>query len=86
MYILFQQHELAEMQSLMDAQDGGEGGVAPLSRGPNPYLGGDRCLLCRCERPDPPKLSASPPQENGRPSNHIDCSFFLCKILKYNFS
>lgn len=49
------------MQQLMDAQGPphqqsmagtGEG---LLSRGPNPYLGGDRCLLCRCEKPE--KLS-----------------------------
>ena len=34
----------------MDA-DTGDSPLPPLTRGPNPYLGGDRCLLCRCERP-----------------------------------
>lgn len=45
------------IQKLMDAEQEVEPPMPPLSRGPNPYLGGDRCLFCRCERPPGSKLA-----------------------------
>lgn len=40
----------------MDAQDD-ETALKMLnfSRGSNPFLDKERCLLCNCERPDPPE-------------------------------
>ena len=51
-YLIFQ--ELKEIEKLMDADDS-DSPIPALSRGSNPYLGGERCLLCRCVRPDPPQ-------------------------------
>ena len=35
----------------MDAENEAEPQIRTLPRGPNPYIGRDRCLVCRCERP-----------------------------------
>ncbi|XP_013395019.1 protein FAM193A isoform X2 [Lingula anatina] len=43
--------EMKEIERLMDAGEDSDDPVPNFSRGPNPYLGGERCLLCRCERP-----------------------------------
>ena len=51
----------------MDAQDDNAIKMLPFSRGQNPFLDRERCLLCNCERTDsaepesisPGKLSLS---------------------------
>ena len=43
----------------MDASDDADSlELLSLSRGPNPYLDKERCLLCGCERQDPPEAAA----------------------------
>lgn len=48
---------MQKLEKLMDAKDDSElPQLLSLSRGPNPYLDKERCLLCGCERnevPDP---------------------------------
>lgn len=58
---------LKRLEKLMDASDDAESlELLSLSRGPNPYLDKERCLLCGCERQDPPE-AASYKTEHGDP-------------------
>ncbi|XP_052099365.1 protein FAM193A-like isoform X1 [Mytilus californianus] len=50
---------LRRLEKLMDASDDADSlELLSLSRGPNPYLDKERCLLCGCERQDPPEAAA----------------------------
>jgi hypothetical protein len=55
--IIFNLQTMQKLEKLMDAKDDSElPQLLSLSRGPNPYLDKERCLLCGCERneaPDP---------------------------------
>lgn len=43
----------------MDARDDdGDLPLLSLSRGPNPFIDKERCLLCGCERVDPPEAAS----------------------------
>lgn len=48
---------MQKLEKLMDAKDDCDlPQLLPLSRGPNPYLDKERCLLCGCERNEAPDL------------------------------
>lgn len=48
---------MQKLEKLMDAKDDSDlPQLLPLSRGPNPYLDKERCLLCGCERNEAPEL------------------------------
>ncbi|CAH1782955.1 unnamed protein product [Owenia fusiformis] len=58
--------ELDQIQKLMDAEDV-DTPIPAMSRASNPYLGGEKCLLCRCDRPDPPKDKDNSVNKAGHP-------------------
>lgn len=58
---------LKKLEKLMDAKDDPElPQILSLSRGPNPYLDKERCLLCGCERLDPPEAAVLKSQSNEK--------------------
>ncbi|XP_064630166.1 protein FAM193A-like isoform X2 [Lineus longissimus] len=53
------QKDLEVIERVMDADDDQDDGEGPaLLNGSNPYLVGERCLLCMCERTSSPQVSA----------------------------
>ncbi|XP_033757581.1 protein FAM193A-like [Pecten maximus] len=58
---------LKKLEKLMDAKDDPElPQILSLSRGPNPYLDKERCLLCGCERLDPPEAAVLKSQSSEK--------------------
>ena len=65
--LLFFSQSQKTLEKIMDAQDDNAIKMLPFSRGQNPFLDRERCLLCNCERTDaaepesisPGKLSLS---------------------------
>ncbi|XP_060085578.1 protein FAM193A-like [Ylistrum balloti] len=56
-----------KLEKLMDAKDDPElPQILSLSRGPNPYLDKERCLLCGCERLDPPEAAVLKSQSSEK--------------------
>ena len=70
---------MKRLEKLMDASDDAESlELLSLSRGPNPYLDKERCLLCGCERQDPPEAAAL---KSGMEYEHILVRILKTKIL-----
>ncbi|XP_014661514.1 PREDICTED: protein FAM193A-like isoform X2 [Priapulus caudatus] len=70
-----------EVERLMDAEE-----PQRFSRGFNPYLGGERCLLCKRERPDADQSSSAEPLEEleSGPASLAQLPLWVCPSCREN--
>ncbi|XP_046371497.2 protein FAM193A-like isoform X3 [Haliotis rufescens] len=64
--------EAEKLEKLMDASDDSDMPLPTFPRGPNPYLDRERCLICGCERQDPPQAEKILAEMDGDAQKNTD--------------